>query len=194
MDKCRKNIVVIEPSEILYEGLYTSISKIEYNYSFYHFDNFNELEVFNLKKEISIVLINPAMIQNRLNEFTKIKNQYPDISWIGIIYSFFDNAVLKLFDDTFFITDDVSFIIKKINKLTNHQKENDTEDEQLSKRETEILKWLAKGLSNKEIANKLNISIHTVNTHRKNIMDKTSIRSLAGLTVYAVSKGIISVD
>ncbi|NCC99076.1 MAG: LuxR family transcriptional regulator [Bacteroidia bacterium] len=57
-----------------------------------------------------------------------------------------------------------------------------------------VLKWLAQGLSNKEIADKLNLSIHTVNTHRKNIMDKTGVRSLAGLTIYAVSKGIITLD
>jgi len=57
-----------------------------------------------------------------------------------------------------------------------------------------VLRLLAQGLSNKEIADKLNISIHTVNTHRKNIMDKTDIRSLAGLTVYAVTKEIISLD
>jgi len=64
----------------------------------------------------------------------------------------------------------------------------------LSERETDVLRLLAKGLSNKEIADKLNISVHTVNTHRKNIMDKTDIRSLAGLTVYAVTKDIISLD
>jgi len=56
------------------------------------------------------------------------------------------------------------------------------------------LKWLAQGLSNKEIADRLNLSIHTVNTHRKNIMDKTGVRSLAGLAIYAVSKGIVTLD
>lgn len=88
MNKSRKNIAVIEPSKILYEGLFASILKSEYDYSFYYFDSFNEIELFYSKKEISVVLINPGLIQNRLNEFAKIKNQYPDILWIGIIYSF----------------------------------------------------------------------------------------------------------
>ena len=79
-------------------------------------------------------------------------------------------------------------------KICNNKASTKNQNEQLTVRETDVLKWLAKGLSNKEIADKLNVSIHTVNTHRKNIMDKTSIRSLAGLTVYAVSKGIISLD
>jgi DNA-binding CsgD family transcriptional regulator len=194
MDKYRKNIVILEPSKILYEGLVTSISKSEYNYSFYYFDSFNEIEIYLTKKEISVVLINPGLVQNRLNDFAKIKKQYPEILWIGIIYSFFDNSILKLFDDTFSITDDVSIIIKKINKLCNNNIGNNHEDGQLSERETDVLHFIAKGLSNKETADKLNISIHTVNTHRKNIMEKTGIRSLAGLTIYAVSKGIISID
>ncbi len=194
MDKVRINIAVIEPSTILYEGLITSISKLEYNYSFYYFDSFNEMELFYSKKEITVVLINPVMVQNRLNEFVKIKNQNTDILWIGIIYSFFDNSTLKLFDDTFLITDDISIIIRKINSHCNNNATNSYKDEQLSKREIEVLSYIAKGLSSKETADKLNISIHTVNTHRKNIMEKTGIRSLAGLTIYAVSKGIISLD
>ncbi|MEA3317589.1 MAG: response regulator transcription factor, partial [Bacteroidota bacterium] len=143
---------------------------------------------------ISIVLINPGIIQNRLKEFTNLKKKYTGTQWIGIIYAYYDNSILKQFDNIFPITEDVSKIIRIINKFCNNKASNKQQNEQLTKRETDVLKWLAKGLSNKEIADKLNVSIHTVNTHRKNIMDKTCIRSLAGLTVYAVSKGIISLD
>ncbi|HCE59175.1 MAG TPA: DNA-binding response regulator, partial [Prolixibacteraceae bacterium] len=48
--------------------------------------------------------------------------------------------------------------------------------------------------SNKEIADVLNISIHTVMSHRKNIMQKTGIKSQAGLTVYALTNNILNVD
>lgn len=191
MDKYRKNIVVLEPSKIVYEGLYASISKSEYDCSFFHVDNFNELEILLKKREVSVVLINPQIVQNRLKEFTKIKKQAIGVHWIGIIYSFFDNSILKQFDNTFQITENISKIIKKINKICNHKSSTKTNDECLTERETDVLQWLAKGLSNKEIAEKLNISIHTINTHRKNIMDKTGIRSLPGLTIYAVTKEII---
>jgi DNA-binding CsgD family transcriptional regulator len=194
MDKIRKNIAVVEPSKIIYEGLCTSILRLGYDYSFYYFDSLNEMELFNYKKEISIVLINPGLVQNRVNEFVKIKNQNPEILWIGIVYSFYDYSILKLFDDSFTILDDISVIIRKINKLSNINKANSPEDMQLSEREIQVLQFIANGLSSKEIAKKLNISIHTVNSHRKNIMEKTGIRSLAGLTIYAVSKGIISID
>ena len=194
MDKNRKNIIVLEPSEILFEGLLASISKLENDYTFYHIDSLSEIVTILMKKEISVVMINPVMVQNKLNEFTKIKNQYPEIQWTGIIYSFFDNSILKLFDDTFSITDDVSSIVRKIKNVSNANTLTANQNRQLSERETDVLRLLAKGLSNKEIADKLNISVHTVNTHRKNIMDKTDIRSLAELTVYAVTKEIISLD
>ena len=194
MDKCRRNIVVLEFSKIVYEGLYTSISKSEYDYAFFYVDSLVELEALMLKREISIVLINPGIVQNRLKEFANLKKQYPGVRWIGIIYAYYDNSILKQFDNLFSITEDVSKIIGIINKICNSKTSDKQQDEHLTDRETDVLRWLAKGLSNKEIADNLNVSIHTINTHRKNIMYKTDIRSLAGLTVYAVSKGIISLD
>jgi DNA-binding CsgD family transcriptional regulator len=194
MDKCRKNIVILEPSLIIYEGLYVSISKSDYDYSFYHVLDFKEIEILLLKNEISVILVNPVLVQNRTNEFLRIKKQNKKIYWIAIIYSFFDKSILKLFDSTFQLTEDAAIIIRKINKICTDKSVNKITDEHLSERETEVLKYLAKGFSNKETAHRLNISIHTVNTHRKNIMDKTGIRSLAGLTVYAISKDIIPLD
>lgn len=60
------------------------------------------------------------------------------------------------------------------------------EDYQLSDREQEVLELVAQGLSSKEVANKLNIAVNTVNTHRKSITRKTGIKSVAGLAVYAM--------
>lgn len=62
------------------------------------------------------------------------------------------------------------------------------EDYQLSDREQEVLELVAKGLSSKEIADRLSIAVNTVNTHRKSITRKTGIKSVAGLAVYAMFK------
>ena len=64
----------------------------------------------------------------------------------------------------------------------------------LSAREIEVLVLLVRGLINKEIADKLNISLTTVITHRKNITEKLGIKSLSALTIYAVMHGYIEVD
>ncbi|RPI18168.1 MAG: DNA-binding response regulator [Ignavibacteriae bacterium] len=62
---------------------------------------------------------------------------------------------------------------------------------QLTPRENEVLLYIVKGCSNKEIASLLNVSVRTVETHRDRIMSKLNIHSVAGLTRYAISEGLI---
>ena len=66
--------------------------------------------------------------------------------------------------------------------------------EQLSQREIEIIGCVAKGLTSKEIADKLCLSVHTVTTHRRNITSKLQIHTPAGLTIYAIANHIVSLD
>ena len=64
----------------------------------------------------------------------------------------------------------------------------------LGAREREVLQLVAEGKSSKEIAARLNVSVKTVETHRRNIMDKLDLRTVAELTKYAVREGISSLD
>ncbi len=64
----------------------------------------------------------------------------------------------------------------------------------LTSREQEVLKMIAEGLMNKEIAEKLSISVRTVERHRENIMDKLNLHSRAELVRYAVDKGLIDLS
>jgi regulator of cell morphogenesis and NO signaling len=68
------------------------------------------------------------------------------------------------------------------------------ERQELSEREKEILVSVARGLLNKEIADKHHISINTVITHRKNITSKTGIKTVPGLTVYAILHNLIDIN
>ncbi|MCE5178417.1 MAG: LuxR C-terminal-related transcriptional regulator [Porphyromonadaceae bacterium] len=79
---------------------------------------------------------------------------------------------------------------ENISNEHDHQKEES--DHQLTNRETEILRLIVKGYLNKEIADELNISHNTVLTHRKNIITKTGIKTVSGLTFYCIRKGLIS--
>ena len=69
-----------------------------------------------------------------------------------------------------------------------------TTGHELTAREIEVLVLITKGLINKEIADKLNIGLTTVITHRKNITEKLGIKSVSGLTIYAVMNGYVEAD
>lgn len=73
-------------------------------------------------------------------------------------------------------------------------KEPDRQADQLSAREKEIIRLVACGLSNKEIADRLFLSVHTVTTHRRNISAKLDIHSPAALTIYAVINHHVSIE
>ena len=65
---------------------------------------------------------------------------------------------------------------------------------ELSEREKEVIVEVVKGLSNKEIAENMFISVNTVMTHRRNISRKLQIHSPAGLTIYAIVNGLVKLD
>lgn len=67
------------------------------------------------------------------------------------------------------------------------------ETEELSRRECEVVACIARGLSTKEISDRLNLSAHTVNTHRRNICAKLDIHSAAGLTIYAIIHNLVDI-
>ncbi len=67
-------------------------------------------------------------------------------------------------------------------------------NKELSPRETDVLQQIVKGITNKEIADKLNISLNTVLSHRKNITTKLGIKTVSGLTFYAIMNGLVSGD
>jgi len=64
----------------------------------------------------------------------------------------------------------------------------------LSDREIEVMSLIVQGYINKEIADKLNIGLATVVTHRKNIMDKLGMKSVSALTIYAVTHGYVDIN
>ena len=64
----------------------------------------------------------------------------------------------------------------------------------LSDREIEVMSLIVQGFINKEIADKLNIGLSTVITHRKNIMDKLGLKSVSALTIYAVTHGYVDIN
>ena len=192
MDKSRINIAVIEPSQIIFEGLSNILMKFKKNFYIYRFNDLEELRFSATKENFNVAVVNPSLIQNRLTDFIKLKNSQSGILWIALVYSFYDEEILQKFDDTLSVTATVDQITNKIVQI-NQTSDKNTHDD-LSEREIEVLTQMVKGFANKEIADTLNISVHTVISHRKNITEKTGIKSLSGLTIYAITKKIIPLD
>ncbi len=87
--------------------------------------------------------------------------------------------------------------VRKIERITMEQRRKSRPAapvEELSDREKDVLREVVKGLSNKEIADALCISIHTVISHRKNISHKLNIHSPAGLTIYAIVNNLVDIN
>jgi len=194
MDKQRVNIAIIEPSIIIYEGLYNILMKSLENSFVYWFNDLSEFEEECESGSYNIVFVNPVVFVNRINEFHKLRKRAHGSIWIALLHSLHDNNLLGKFDEVISIYDDSEALNQKISKSIEQNDNQDKDFEELSEREVEVLKQLVRGFSNKEIANSLNISIHTVISHRKRIVEKTGIKSLPGLTIFAISKNVIPMD
>lgn len=102
------------------------------------------------------------------------------------------NAIRAVVEGKAFFSPAISKLL--VEDYMRQMRERDVEDsyELLTTREREIVQLLAEGKSNKDVANLLNLSLHTVETHRSNIFQKLNLHSSAELILYAVRKGVIS--
>ena len=190
------HILIAETSSIVFEGLTGILAKSGGKFHISRTDSLDDVVQSSSKRAYDLVLINPSLVQNNLKTFNALKCQMASTKWIALVYALYDQQTLSVFDAFISITEAPQNIIILIHKVLNDdsQKEVNPAQDILSDREIDVLKLLATGLANKEIADNLNISINTVITHRKNISQKTGIKSVSGLTIYAVVKKLISLD
>lgn len=102
------------------------------------------------------------------------------------------NAIRAVVEGKAFFSPAISKLL--VEDYMRQMREREVEDsyELLTTREREILQLLAEGKNNKDVANLLNLSLYTVETHRSNIFQKLNLHSGAELILYAVRKGVIS--
>jgi DNA-binding NarL/FixJ family response regulator len=95
-----------------------------------------------------------------------------------------------------YLADDKEHIVRRIQDLIDQDDSGNKgpSSASLSPRETTIVRLVSMGLTNRQIADKLFLSAHTVMTHRKNISTKLGIKSVSGLTVYAIVNNIITIE
>lgn len=188
-------IIVLENSPIIREGIQALLTNVERVNTVTFVASLDELEGLIKYPFESIILINPSFILTNTNQFNQLKSKIEQTKWIGIIYSHFPVSILNKLDGEIDIYDSRKNFSSKLTKwIETDGNDNYNNKETLTDREIDVLKLLAEGFSNKEIADNLNISVNTVITHRKNISQKTGIKSVSGLTIYAVVQNLISLD
>lgn len=190
----RHSVIIVEPSEIISKGLHKILTDASTSINLIKTNSIDGLKNIIQNKDDGIVILNTSTCNLSIHTLKSLKNQFNKISWIGLQTAYLDNSLAIEFDAIIQINDNAETILSILNKIRSEFDVNSIQSIPLSDRENDVIKLLVKGSSNKEIADLLNISIHTVNTHRKNITQKTGIKSLAGLTIYAVSKKIISIE
>lgn len=192
--KSDKKIIIVEPSPIISAGLASYFDDIKQVSIVSQLDRIDRMEEKLAAYNPDILIINPLLIAYDTNEhFLKICRDFSNVIPVALVTSYVDAGILKQFKDVIEINDSKQKVVTKIFNLLSDNKltQDKPESIELSNRETDVLVALVKGLTNKEISDKLYISVHTVITHRKNIVRKTGIKSVSGLTVYALLNNLV---
>lgn len=187
-------IVVVEPSAIVAQGVKSLLaSHAEFDVTACLTDLSHVTERAGTLRP-DILLVNPAIfdMQKRLS----VRNLFASCeqaTLVAMVYHCFDPETLRQYDGEISIYDDQPRMVRKLKQALDNRRGNEETSEgyELTDRENEILVSVVKGLTNKEIASVHNISIHTVISHRKNISRKTGIKSVSGLTVYALLNNLV---
>jgi DNA-binding NarL/FixJ family response regulator len=192
----RKRVLIVEPSYIITEGLVKILGE---SASLDVLSPLHDIECLNgrlVTGKPDVLLLNPTLLPcSGRNALKGIMQEYPQMAIVALVYQYMEQSALRLFNGIVDIREEKEHIREIITEccllLNVNDSPPDDNNYELTKRETDVLVLIAKGLMNKEIAEKLNISIHTVISHRKNITRKTNIKSVAGLALYALMNNLV---
>lgn len=190
----KAKILLMEKSPIVAQGLTTLLNEGTSFEVAAVADSLDRIAERLIVVKPDLIVLNPQLVDySKRHSFRALFQDSPQVPIVALIYSYFDQQWLRSFNGIIEITDDRKKIESHLTEVL--QADNAPSDGpdlyELSEREREVLIELANGLSNKEIATKLHISVHTAITHRKNIVKKTGIKSVAGLTVYAMLNNLM---
>ena len=190
-------MLLVEPSEIISAGIKSILEESELFDIQMHLRDISRLDEIILVMKPDIVLINPTVL-GTVEEYlsNSLADKNPTVCFIALVYQYIEPAVLETYDAILDICEKrnkIPLLIKDALATKFKEKFVKHENYELSRRELSVLVELAKGLTAREISEKLNISVYTVNSHRKNITQKTGIKSIAGLAVYAALHNLLDV-
>ena len=184
-------VIICEASEIIAIGLAEIIDGMAQFDVVARLDSPEHLSEKITATDANLLVIDPMLLGFHSKDYlSQLGKEHPNVIVVALVSSYLDHTMLTPFNGVIEINDTKSKVISKMNEFAQSEATKN-DDVELSKRETDVLVAVAKGMMNKEIADQMNISIHTVISHRKNITRKTGIKSVSGLTVYALLNNLI---
>lgn len=188
-------IVVAEPSLIIRKGILSVLR---------HFPDF-EVQVVEVSDPVQlpsslawqkpdILILNPVFSGAISLQQLRSRLGRSGLRCVALQHVLADSSVLKAYDEVISVYDTAEEIREKLLRLTASDEESSERRDALSVREKEIVVCVAKGMTNKQIADKLCLSAHTVITHRRNIASKLQIHSSAGLVIYAIVNKLVELN
>lgn len=204
-------VFIAESSFLVREGLKSVIRNVPGASLVGEAENSGELIPMLVNASPDILFINYASPLIVESDVELIMNTLPHIKVIGItdrpertsVMRYIKNGIdghLLYSCDFQEISDSMNYTLKgerffcgkviEVIDKENSQKSFTCEGIKLSKRELEVIGLVARGYSNKQIAEEMFLSVHTVLTHRKNLMSKLGLKNTAGLVIYAVQNGL----
>ena len=188
----RNRVIICEASEIIANGLAEIINCMAQFDVVLRLDSPERLDEKILSADANMLIVNPNMLGYQYKDFlSQLGKEHPNVIFIALVTTCLDHAMLTPYPGVIELYDTKSKIISKMCEFMKSESSKKNDDVELSKREIDVLVAVAKGMMNKEIADQMNLSIHTVISHRKNITRKTGIKSVSGLTVYALLNNLI---
>ena len=194
----KKNILsfsIFHYSYLIRKGLKEIIESIGQNKVIGSFENISSLKRYILQDNPDIIIISSGLLDDKLLKEIR-ENQTATKLILLKSDEEDDNKKIKGFIDTIGFGESKDSIIRKLRQVLTMQPAKEAPDDklELTDREKLVVKCIAKGLTNKEMADQLFLSPHTIITHRKNITRKLGIKTVSGLTVYALLNNIIDID
>ena len=192
----RPKVAIIDPNTLAVLGLKQVLQNVMPIMTIDTFGSFTEFEADNPEQYVHYFVSMDIVLQERV--FFSQRNR----KTIVLTLSLNDMSQLREFH-SLCINQPEKHLIKQLLTLAQHAHgggrnlppmPNILEQKILTDREIEVMSLIVQGYINKEIADRLNIGLSTVVTHRKNIMDKLGMKSVSALTIYAVMHGYVDIN
>lgn len=187
-------IVIVEPSAIVRSGVEAVLKHLQgLRLSVSGITPAATLAEDLRKMHPDVLVVNPTVPGYLAAPQLKELAGLPAMKCFALLYAPADPELLHHYDDSISLFDTAEQIRQKIESLLTKDEEDADADEQqsLSAREREIVVCVVKGMTNREIADRLFISTHTVITHRRNIARKLQVHSASALTIYAIVNKLV---